>query len=130
MAFTPPTSVKTISETERKYISGYTPEQEEYILKQRRLLDERDLVTQPVTLQEFKDIIVPWFRIHRTEEFNLHPAKPTKEPKVPKVTKVPKEKKLTKAQIQTKMQAIVMQLAFGQPLTEEETLFYKQQTGG
>jgi len=133
MAFVVPTTVTQVNEVAKVavYSSGYTEEQEENIKKLRLGIDRRDLSIEPVTLEEFRDIIVPWFRIHRTEEFRLHPekVKVVRVPKEPKV-KTPKEKKLTKAQTQAKFQMLVMRAALGQPMTEEEEAFYKQAIGG
>ena len=129
MAFIPPTSMTLTESTEPpKYSSGYTPEEEDRIRREKALLDERDLTLFPVTLEESKTIVVPWFRINRTEEFILHSEKvkkerAVKEPKEPKI-KVPKEKKLTKAQVQAKLQDIIMKKAFGHEVSEEEESFY------
>ena len=135
MAFVAPKALQAVPEEEKpKYQSGYTEEEELIIKEKKKQLDLRDLSEQPVTLEEFRDIVCPWFRIHRTEQFTLHPEKVKavrvpKEPK-PKVEKVPKEKKLTKAQTTAKMQGILMKMATKVELTEEEQEFFKVQTGG
>jgi hypothetical protein len=134
MAFTPPVSMTLPESAEPpKYSSGYPPEEEDRIKREKALIDARDLTLFPVTLEEFKTIVAPWFRINRTEEFILHPEKVKKErvPKVPKEKvvkeRLPKEKKLTKGQVQAKLQEIIMKKAFGQEVSEEEESFYNTQ---
>jgi hypothetical protein len=134
MAFIIPTSVQAIEVEVPKYLSGYSEEEELRIKQGKKLLEDRDLTLEPVTLEEFKTIVAPWFRIHRTEQFILNPekVKAVRIPKEPKV-KIPKEakpKKLTKAQVQSKFQSLVMKMAVGTEFTEEETEFFKLQTGG
>jgi len=134
MAFIIPSSLEAPKEEPIQYVSGYSEEDEFRINQEKLLIDKRDLSIEPVTLEEFKDVIAPWFRINRTKEFVLHPEKIKKvrvprEPKV-KVPREPKVKKLTKAQIQNKLQGLIMKLAIRQEFTEEETAFYKEQTGG
>lgn len=136
MSFVVPKSLTSVPDEVPKYVSGYTEEEEIKIKQAKALLDERDLAAFPVTLEEFKNVIVPWFRISRTEEFILHPEKVKKvrvlKEKVvkEKVIRVPKVKKLTKAQIQYKMSELVMKLAMKEEFTEEETEFFRIQTGG
>ena len=131
MAFVVPTVLQVIEVEVPKYVSGYTEEEETQIKLAKQRIDARDLALEPVTLEEFKTVIAPWFRIHRTEEFILHPEKikPIRVPKEAK-PKVPKEKKLTKAQTQNKFQQCIMKMATGEAFTEEEAEFFKKQTGG
>lgn len=130
MAFLPPTTANLEQvpqiENVNQYISGYTAEQEEHIRIAKLKLDRRDLIKEPITLEEFRTIIAPWYRINRTEEFRLHPEKIKKE----RVPREVKPKKLSKAAISKKLTAIIMKLGTGQTLTEEEELFYKEHTGG
>jgi hypothetical protein len=132
MAFVAPKMIAPIEEVVAPYVSGYSTEEEEAIRKARDLIYKRDLSEKPVTFIEFRDVIVPWYRINRTEEFILHPEKVKKvrEPKAPKVLREPKVKALTKKQTELKFQGLIMKLATKQPFTEEEEIFYKEQIGG
>ena len=131
MAFTVPGALAPIAEEKPPYISGYTPEEEDRIKKAKALLDKRDLVLEPVTLQEFRDIVAPYYRIDRIEQFILHPVKEKKVrvPKEPK-PKVPKVRKLTKKQAEEKLQGLIFKLAVQDDITDEERLWYKEYTGG
>ena len=130
MAFLPPTTanLEQASQVENvnQYISGYTAEQEEHIRIAKLKLDRRDLIKEPITLEEFRTIVAPWYRINRTEKFRLHPEKIKKE----RIPKEAKPKKLSKAAISKKLTSIIMKLGTGQSLTEEEEFFYKEHTGG
>jgi hypothetical protein len=136
MAFIAPTAFASIVvEVNPKYVSGYSPEEEDRIKNAKVLIDKRDLSKEPVSLQEFRDIIAPWYRINRTEEFILHPEKvktvrKAREAKAPKEPKEPKVKKLTKKQIQDKLSGLVMKLAMQVAFTEEEQVFFDEQTKG
>ena len=135
MAFVVPKSLQETSESEvPKYSSGYTEEEELNIKQAKILIEQRDLESLPVTLEEFRLIIAPWFRINRTEEFILKaekvkPVRVPREPKAPKAPKEPRVKKRTKAQVEFKMKELLFKLATNTEFTEEETLFYKEQTG-
>jgi hypothetical protein len=135
MAFTAPTAFAPIVEEVPKYLSGYSIEEEDRIKRGKALIDKRDLSKEPVSLQEFRDIIAPWYRINRTEEFILHPEKvktvrKVREAKAPKEPKEPKVKKLTKKQTQEKLAELVMKLAMQVAFTEEEQVFFDEQTKG
>src|SRR5512139_1651340 len=69
------------------YSHGYTAEQVEEITEKRNKILSRNLREQPTTLEEYREIIIPWCRINRTEEFVLN-AKKKKE-----VSDKPKRKK-------------------------------------
>ena len=77
------------------YDHGFSPDEVVGIEDKYFGLFKRDLALEPTTLDEFKTIIVPWLRIHRTKAFNLFPDKPEKVKRVPKekVVKVPRVKK-------------------------------------
>lgn len=108
------------------YDHGFSEEQVMWIKQKKEEINKRDLNKFPVTLDEFKTIIVPWQRIHRTEEFILHPVK-VKKPRAPKAPKVVKPKKLTKKQIKDKLNDIIFKQATGEQLTTEETTFFDEQ---
>ena len=122
MAFIPPV-IKSSTEPieEVKYDHGFTEEQVALIESKINKLESSE-----VSLEDFKNFVVPWFRIHRTKEFILHPekVKPTREPK-PKTVRV---KKLTKKQTMEKMQELIVKLSKGIAFTEEETKFFNEQT--
>jgi hypothetical protein len=130
--------VPTEPEQAVKYDHGYTEEQVIIVTNARKELDKRDLVEFPVTLDEFKTIIIPYQRISRTTAFNLNPEKVKKPPKekveklpktrTPRVAKIPGEKKLTKKQIEERISDIIFYIATGKELTDEETLFFAEHT--
>jgi hypothetical protein len=128
----------TPAETVQAYAHGVRPELVEDIKQQKVALEKRiNNGGEPVSLDEFKEIVIPWIRIHRTEVFILNPEKPKKEKKVkevkpPKEKKAtaPKEKKLTAKQVQARISAIVMAKAMGQIISEEDRMFFKEQAGG
>ncbi len=130
MAFVAPTKVSTVPDVPevKPYDHGYSEEEVHRITIARNEIVKRDLSKEPVTLEEFKTIIAPWFRIHRTEEFILHPAKEkvAKEPKAPKEAK---PKKLTKKQTTELLTQLIFKLATGIPFTDSEKVFYFEQTG-
>jgi len=113
-------------EPEGKYRHGFSDAEVEKIKKLKKEIDKRDLIESPVTLQEFKEVIIPWNRIHRTEVFNLN----IKEKKVTKkktpAPKTPKEKKLTKKAIEKKLNDIVFKQATGEALSSEEQKFFEE----
>ncbi len=134
MAFIAPTKVSTVPDVPeaQPYDHGYSEEEVHRITLARNEITKRDLSKEPVTLEEFKNVIAPWFRIQRTEEFILHPVKEkvAKEPKAPKVPKEPKPKKLTKKQIQDELTRLMFKMATGGTFSDEEKEFYFNQTGG
>jgi hypothetical protein len=113
-------------EPSKLYDHGYTPEQVAIITTNKKELERRNLSEVPVTLEEFKDIVVPYQRIQRTEVFNLNPEKEKKVRVVKE--KVVKVKKLTKKQISEKVTELVFKLARSEELTEEEQQFFKDNT--
>ena len=110
------------------YDHGFTPEEVISITAKKKQLEKRNLSDEPVTLEEFKDIVVPFQRIQRTEVFNLNPEK-EKKVRVLK-EKVVKEKvvRLTKKFIESKITEIVYKMARGEELLEEETEFFNKHT--
>lgn len=113
-------------EPSKLYDHGYTPEEVSSITIKKKELDKRNLSEEPITLEEFKDIVVPYQRIQRTEVWNLNPEKEKKVRVVKE--KVVKVKKLTKKQIAEKVTEIVFKLARSEELTEEEEQFFKDNT--
>lgn len=116
------------------YEHGYSVMEVDKIEKAKAEILKRDLQVEPVTIEELKEVIIPWNRIHRTTVFNLNPEKPKAEKKerVPKEKKerVPrekKEKKLTKAEIKKRIESIIMKVAMGTATPEEEA-FYNEHT--
>lgn len=132
------------------YVHGIEPSKVDEIKQLKLALDKRiSNGGEAVSLEEFTSIVIPWLRIHRTEVFILNPEKPKKEKKVrepkAKTPGVPrqkasdssallggatKEKKLTKKQVNEKMQSIIMKMAMGQVLLAEEQSFFEEQAGG
>lgn len=110
------------------YDHGFTVEEVISITAKKKQLEKRNLSEEPVTLEEFKDIVVPFQRIQRTEIFNLNPEK-EKKVRVLK-EKVVKEKvvRLTKKFIESKITEIVYKMARGEELLEEETEFFNKHT--
>ena len=130
MAFIAPSSIAEIPDTVPAYVHGFSEEEVIEIKKAKKLIEKRDLLAEPVTREEFRLTIVPWQRIHRTEEFNLRPVKPIKVPKVPK-EKVVKEKKLTKKAIKERLGILIFRkFASPEELTEEDILFLAEHTEG
>ena len=116
-----------VTET-KMYDHGFTPEEVIDITAKKKELEKRNLAEEPVTLEEFKDIVVPFQRIQRTEVFNLNPEKEKKVRVIKE--KVVKEKvvRLTKKYIETKITEIVYKMARGEELLEEETEFFNKHT--
>lgn len=110
---------------ENTYDHGYSVEQVVKIKEEKQKIESRDLRENPVTLTEFKEIIVPWNRIHRVEAFNLN----TVAKKVTKAKKatVAKPKRMTKKAIAAKLEEIALKQLQDIALTEEETAFYDEQ---
>ena len=113
-----------------KYTSGFTIEEEQSIKKAKVALELRDLLKEPVTLEEFKTIVVPWFRIVRTEDFIVNPEKVKKVRVVKeKVVKEVKPKKPTKAFIKAEVQRLIFKLSRSEPFSEEENVFFNLYAG-
>lgn len=117
--------VTTPIEKTAKYDHGFSDKQVATIKEGKLTLDSRDLTKFPVTLEEFKTIVVPWNRIHRVEQFILHPVK-EKTTKV-KPIRTPRVKKLTKKAIAEKINSIVFKMATGEEVSTEEKTFYEEQ---
>ncbi len=134
MGFVPKIETETVLD-KPLYSHGYTDVQViEIKEKYKELLSKIEKTNYKPTLEETKFIVIPYIRIHRTEEFILNekPEKIKKEKvvkeKVVKPPKEPKIKKLTKKQIGEKIQEYVFKLSRGENLTEEEDLFLKEHT--
>jgi len=121
--------VPVVEETVNVYSHGIPPEQVEEIKKQKELLEKR--ITnggEPVTLEEFKTIVIPFLRIQRTEVFLLTPIK-EKKVRVPREPKAPKPKRLTKKAIQERLDAIIFKkFTTTDGLNEEEEAFLNEHT--
>ena len=104
---------------------GYTIEQVDELKLLKKAIELRNLGEQPVTLKEFKEIVVPWNRAHRGEQFVLFAEKKatTKEKK----PRVAKPKKLTKKAIQDRLNDLIFKKATGKDITEEEQAFVDEQ---
>lgn len=116
------------------YSHGIDPQKVEFIIAKKKEIEKRiNNGGEAVTLEEFKEIIIPWNRIHRTTEFILNKPKEKvkkvrepKEPKAPrapraaKEPKPPKEKKLTKKEVERLLNSAIIKMATGQALTEQE----------
>jgi len=130
MTFILPTTIQAIPEEVVQFSSGYTEEQEQEIKLAKAKLELRDLLKEPVTLEEFKTIVVPWFRVVRTEDFILHPEKVKKVRVIKeKVVREPKVKKPTKAFIKSEVQRLIFKLSRSEEFTEEEKVFFNTYTG-
>lgn len=113
------------------YSHGIDPQKVEFILEKKKEIEARiNNGGEAVTLEEFKEIIIPWNRIHRTTEFILNkpkekvkkvrePKEP-KAPRAPRAAKEPKEKKLTKKEVEKLLNSAIIKMATGQTLTEQE----------
>ena len=104
-------------ETKPTYSHGFPPEEVETIKLDREEISKRDLVAEPVTLEEFCKVIMPYLRITRTETFNLNAKKATTRKKTPA---------LTKKEINAQINAIAFKQATGESLTKEEEAFFKE----
>lgn len=130
------TEEQILADEKPVYDHGFSQEQVLLIKNKIKEIEKRDLATQPVTLEEFKLYVVPWQRILRTEAFILNPVKEKavrgekaiKEAKQPKEPKVAKPKKMTKKATQEKLNEIIMKRVRKIELTEEEEIFYQEQT--
>ena len=128
--FAPKAALALIEEeTATTYSHGFTDIEAAELKAAHNKLGKRNLSEDPVTLQEFRDIVVPYLRIVRTTAFNLNPEKikPVKIPKIPKV-KEPKVKKLTKKFIKEELSRLVFAQAIGETITEEDILFIATHT--
>ncbi len=119
------------------YSSGYSEEEILLITIAHKKLSDRNLKVEPVTLEEFKTIVIPWQRINRTEAFNLNPdkVKAVRQPKEPSArkprataSKESKVSKLTKKFISDKLSDIIFQMAAGEPVSNEDMVFFTTHT--
>ena len=134
MAFSPPVQVVIPENLPPVYDHGFSDEDTLRIKEAKKLIEKRNLVEEPVTRDEFRTVIVPWQRIHRTEQFTLHPVKEkvirVAKEKVIKPPREPKIKKLTKKEINAKISACLFKIGTGETLTEDETSFLQLHTTG
>lgn len=131
MAFTPPKIVEAVPEIQ-VYDHGFSEEEVVKITNAVKAIESRDIVNEPVTFEEFKNYVVPWFRIQRTSDFILKEtkAKATKAARVPKEPKPKAPKKLSKAAAKAELNRLIFKLATGSEFTPEEQEFYDNYTGG
>jgi hypothetical protein len=134
-----PTKISDLqSEETPKYDHGFSEEEVLKIKDEFKKLETRQAKTgECPSLDEFKSIVIPHCRIHRTEQFILNPVKvkAVKEPKIPKekVAKVPKEKtlkvkKITQKEMkerQFRLQKIISLKAAGLAISESDIEFLK-----
>ena len=118
---------------EQPYNHGYSDEEVRRITDLHNELKARDLKSNPISLEEYKKIVVPFLRINRTNAFNLKAAsvkqpKAPKEPRAAKAPKVAKPKKLTKKAIEAELSRIVMAKAMGTQLSEADLAFFNEHT--
>jgi len=131
-----PTKISDLqSEEFPKYDHGFSEEEVLRIKEEFKKLESRQAKTgECPSLDEFKSIVIPHCRIHRTEQFILNPVKvrAAKEPKE-KVAKVPKEKaqkvkKITQKEMkerQFRLQKIISLKAAGLAISESDIEFLK-----
>lgn len=123
---------------EQKYDHGYSIEEVEKIKEVFKILSKKVSEGYEVSLEEFKTIIIPHIRIHRTEEFILNekPEKVKKEKIIKeKIEKIPKERKKKEIKIkpewgEEKLQEIALKMALGENLTKEEIEFFNKTVKG
>lgn len=117
---------------EAKYDHGYSEEEVIRLTELNKELDKKIEKGYEPTLEEFKTIVAPMFRINRKEPFILNKPKekPVKVPKEKKEKvvkeKVPKVKKLTAKEIkarQERLNKIIMKKAAGIELSSDDTEF-------
>lgn len=117
---------------EPKYDHGYSEEEAIRLTELNKELDKKIEKGYEPTLEEFKTIVAPMFRINRKEPFILNKPKekPVKVPKEKKAKvvkeKVPKVKKLTAKEIksrQERLNKIIMKKAAGIELSSDDTEF-------
>ena len=130
MSWTPDIPQQIQTEEVKTYDHGFSAEEVQRIKGEYETLQVKVADGYKVTLDEFKTIVIPHCRIHRTEEFNLAKLKekPKKEPKVPKEKKekepkAPKIKPLTQREIKaftTLMQKLVLLKAAGKEPDEAD----------
>lgn len=126
---------EAISEKPKVYSHGFSDTEVQKITAQKELISARDLVAKPVTLDEFKTVIVPFNRLHRTTQFNIMAAsaaakkKAAKKPRAARVVKPKAPKKLTKKAIAARLNEIIFKQATGVGLLEGDQEFYDEHLG-
>jgi hypothetical protein len=105
-------------EEEAKYIHGFSEVEVSRIKRERKEIEGKE-----ITLEMFKNIVVPYLRITRTEAFNLNVEK-VKPPKIPKPPKPPKPP--TKAALKKKHKLLINNVKEGITVSEEEVNFLKK----
>ena len=137
MSWAPEVAISQIKEEAPQiYQHGFSPEEVVRITEERNKLFDLIAKGHATTLEEFKNIIVPYQRIYRTEQFILNPPKPVKEKKervakvkaekAPKEPKAPKVKKPTAKELRERterVKKIIMKQATGAALTEDDLKF-------
>lgn len=127
------TTPTTPTVADQPYNHGYSDEEVRRITDLHNELKARDLKSNPISLEEYKKIVVPFLRINRVEAFNLKAAS-AKKPKEPKAAKAPKEpkvakpKKLSKKAIEVELSRIVMAKAMGTSVSETDLAFFNEHT--
>lgn len=113
------------------YNHGFSPEEVLDITSRRNEIMKRDLKTNPLSIEE-QTLILKWCRINRTETFILNSKVKKEKSEKTKVEKVKKEKvkKLTKKEIKARITILIMKIAQGEQLSDEENIFYETHTGG
>jgi len=122
-------------EESKQYDHGFSDQEVIMIKEGKKQLDKRLLEGKKPTLLEFKEIVVPWNRINRVEAFILNPEKKKVVRKKAVSTTVkgrakPKTKKLTKAQIQNRINSIMLKMMSGEKVSEEDSKWYNEQIDG
>lgn len=129
----PDKAIEQLPEAVVVYEHGFSPVQVQQIISQKELISSRDLVAKPVSLEEFKTVIVPFNRIHRTTQFNIMAASAAAKKKTTRKSRVAKPKapkKLTKKAIAARLNDIIFKQATEGSLGEEDQKFYDEHLGG
>jgi len=120
-------TTKLVIGTESKeYSHGYNEEEVKKITLAKELIDKRDLIDYPVTLNEFKVVIIPYLRIQRTEAFNINTevvkVKVTKPPKPPSAAALKKRYKTIQKSILDEVDVNEEDMEFYTNYTNQESL--------
>lgn len=118
---------KLVIGTESKeYSHGYNEEDVKKLTLAKELVDKRDLIDFPVTLDEFKSVIVPYLRIQRTEAFNINTeivkVKSVKPPKPPSAAALKKRYKTIQKYILDEIEVNEEDMEFYTNYTTQESL--------
>ena len=133
----------SIQTEEKRYDHGFSEEEVARLKSLKAELDKKLLSGYRTTIEDMKNIVVPWLRVNRTEEFNLKapkekPPKAEKgekaprKPREPKEPKAPKAKKLTakeRKEINLRIQKIFALKAAGRELSDEDKEFIEYAKG-